>query len=121
MTGYRITASAVAVLVVMFLSGCGSSGRTSSGGTAAPPAANEVVIKNFAFVPATITVKAGTTVTWVNEDPAAHNIVADHGSFPSSQDLSQGDKYSHTFNTAGTYRYICGLHTYMTGTVVVTG
>lgn len=112
---------AAALLLVVVLTGCGSSGHGSSGGTAAPPAANEVVIRNFAFVPATITVKAGTTVTWVNEDSVVHNIAADHGSFPSSPDMNQGDKYSHTFNTAGTYRYLCGLHTYMSGTVVVTG
>lgn len=120
MTRYRITIFAAVLLLAMSLAACGSSGHPSSTAST-EPTANEVVIRNFAFVPATITVKTGTTVTWVNEDPVVHNIVADHGAFPSSADLNQGDKYSHVFNAPGTYRYICGVHTYMTGTVVVTG
>lgn len=98
---------------------CGSPAHFSSGTTAR--AADEVLIRGFVFVPRTITVRAGTTVTWLNQDTAVHNIVADHGAFPSSPNLNQGAKYSHTFNTPGTYRYICGVHTFMTGTVVVTG
>ena len=116
---HRVTTAALALVVLLGAAGCGSAAHFSSGTTARAP--DEVLIRGFAFVPRTITVKAGATVTWVNEDVAVHNIVADHGTFPSSTDLNQGQKYSHTFNTPGTYRYICGLHTFMTGTVVVTG
>lgn len=115
----RVAALLGAVLLVAVGAACGSSGHSSSTATSRV-AANEVVIKNFAFVPQTITVKAGTTVTWVNEDPVAHSIVADHDTFPSSSILNHGDKYSHVFNTAGTFPYICGVHPFMTGTVVVT-
>ncbi|HVA74086.1 MAG TPA: cupredoxin domain-containing protein [Acidimicrobiales bacterium] len=120
MIRYRIAAVATALVLVVVAAACGSSGPSSSS-TTATQSANEVVIKNFAFVPHTITVKAGTTVTWVNEDSVVHTVVADHDTFPSSSNLNQGGKYSHTFNTPGTYPYICGVHKYMTGTVVVTG
>lgn len=114
----------MAFLLVAGLAACGSSGHSSSSSShtgATPPPANEVVIKNFAFTPARITVKTGSTVTWVNQDQVAHSVVADHDTFPSSSTLQPGDRYSHTFNTAGTFPYICGIHPYMTGTVVVTG
>lgn len=115
----RTAAVAGAILLVASAAACGSSGQPSSSATSRVPP-NEVVIKNFAFVPQTITVKAGTTVTWVNEDAVAHSVVADHDTFPSSSLLDHGAHYAHTFNTAGTYPYICGVHPFMTGTVVVT-
>lgn len=123
MTKHRIAAAVVTFVLVAGLAACGSSGHPSSSSphtTVTSPAADQVVIKNFAFTPATIRVKTGTTVTWVNEDQVAHSVVADHDTFPSSSTLQPGDRYSHTFNTAGTFPYICGIHPYMTGTVVVT-
>lgn len=125
MIKHRITAAAMAVLLVAGLAACGSSGHPSSSSsrttTVTSLAADQVVIKNFAFTPATITVKAGTTVTWVDRDQVAHSVVADHNTFPSSPTLQPGDRYSHTFNTPGSFPYICGIHPYMTGTVVVSG
>ena len=121
MMRYRLAAIATAFLLLGGAAACGSaSGNRSSNATTAP-VANEVVIKNFAFVPQTITVKTGTTVTWVNEDSVVHTVAPDHNAFPASPDLNNGDKYSHTFTSAGTFSYLCGVHNYMTGTVVVTG
>ncbi len=81
-------------------------------------AEGNVNISEFAFSPAAIEVPAGSQVTWTNQDQASHSIVSDTGGFPSDT-LKQGDRFSHTFSAAGTYKYHCGLHKYMTGTVVV--
>lgn len=84
-----------------------------------PVAANTVSIKNFAFTPSTITVKAGTTVTWTNSDQDPHTVSANGGQFR-SQTLNTGDTYKYTFSTAGTFAYLCTIHPFMTATVVVT-
>lgn len=79
---------------------------------------NEVSIKNFAFSPATITVKKGTTVTWTNEDSVSHTVTGDNGG-PSSELIGQGDTYTYTFNEVGTFGYHCKPHPSMVGKVVV--
>ena len=86
---------------------------------ATPVAANAVNIDNFAFVPATVTVKAGSTVTWTNKDEDPHTVVADGGAFR-SEALGSGGTYSFTFPTAGTFDYVCSIHPFMRGNVVVT-
>jgi len=88
-------------------------------GTAAPVAGNAVSIDNFAFVPATLTVPAGSTVTWTNHDEEPHTVAASDGSFHSPGMGSQGT-YSHTFPTAGKFDYVCSIHPFMHATVVVT-
>src|ERR1700704_745442 len=84
---------------------------------AARPADMEVKIDNFTFGPQQLTVKAGTTVTWINEDDIPHTVVST-GHFRSKA-LDTDDKFSFTFTTPGTYQYFCGLHPHMQGTVVV--
>jgi plastocyanin len=86
---------------------------------AAPVAGDAVSIDNFAFVPATLTVRVGSTVTWTNHDEEPHTVAASDGSFHSPGMGSQGT-YSHTFPTAGKFDYICSIHPYMHATVVVT-
>ena len=78
-----------------------------------------VKIAGFAFAPASLTVKAGTTVTWVNDDAPAHTVTADDGSF-GSPNLAHGATFSQRFGTAGSYAYHCAIHPSMVGTVVVT-
>src|SRR3989339_899755 len=84
-----------------------------------PTAKATVSISNFAFNPATLTVKKGTSVTWTNSDPMAHTITSDNGAFASSQ-LSPGQRFYFTFIQAGTFSYYCAIHPSMTATVVVT-
>ena len=84
----------------------------------APAAAAEVDIDQFAFVPQRITVKAGTTVTWINDDDAPHTITSSTKLFKSKA-LDTEDKFAFTFTTPGTYAYFCSLHPHMTGVVVV--
>ena len=77
-----------------------------------------VLIDQFTFTPQRITVKAGATVTWTNEDDVPHTIASSSKLFKSKA-LDTGDKFSFTFTTPGTYEYFCSLHPHMTGAVVV--
>ena len=83
-------------------------------------AANDtsVTISDFQFTPATITIHVGDTVTWTNHGPSAHTATANNGSFNTGV-LQKGHSASHTFTTAGTFTYICQIHPFMHGTVVV--
>ena len=95
--------------------------NTTSVLTTAPAPASgnvDVTIANFAFSPKELTVKVGTTVKWTNQDSATHNVIAADNSFKSG-DLEQGDSFSFTFNTAGTYAYRCGFHASMKATITV--
>jgi plastocyanin len=80
--------------------------------------ANEIVIQNFSFQPATLTIKAGTKVTWVNRDDDPHTATATDKSF-NSKTLDTGDHFSLEFTKPGIYNYYCALHPKMTGKVIV--
>lgn len=86
------------------------------------PEANTIEMRDLAFTPKKITVKKGTSVTWVNRDSARHDIVPDEPSddFKASELFGQDQSYSVTFNTVGTYAYHCTPHPFMKGTVEVT-
>lgn len=77
-----------------------------------------IKISQFAFAPDSVEVDAGSKVTWVNDDKAVHSVISDTSGF-GSEPLKQGDQFSTAFSTPGTYKYRCGFHDYMTGTVVV--
>jgi plastocyanin len=83
---------------------------------AASPAT--VNIDNFAFAPVTLTITAGTTVTWKNEDDSPHRIGDKNGTFKSAA-LDTDDTFSHTFAAPGEYPYICTIHPYMAGKIIV--
>jgi plastocyanin len=87
----------------------------------ATPAASgrDVVIDNFSFAPAAISVPAGSTVTWTNHDDVPHNVVSTEQKFKSPV-LDTDQKFSRQFSDAGVYKYFCGLHPRMTGQVTVT-
>jgi len=78
----------------------------------------KVTIDNFSFTPQDITVKAGTTVTWVNQDDVPHTVVSNEKKFKSKA-LDTDDKFSFTFNDPGTYEYYCSVHPKMTAKVTV--
>jgi plastocyanin len=81
--------------------------------------AGAVSIDNFTFTPQTLTVKAGTTVTWTNRDDIPHGIASENNAFAKSKALDTDDRYSFTFTKPGTYKYFCYVHPHMTGTIVV--
>ena len=76
-----------------------------------------VKIGNFTFGPQELKVKAGTTVTWTNEDDIPHTVVSPNNF--RSKALDTDGTYSFTFTTPGAYKYFCSLHPHMTGTIVV--
>jgi plastocyanin len=93
-------------------------GLVASGGGARADDAT-IKISNFTFDPPTLTVKAGTTVTWVNADDIPHLVSEKDGKFRSSA-LDTDEKFSQTLSTAGTVEYFCMIHPKMTGKIVVT-
>jgi plastocyanin len=95
-----------------------SAAAPSSGQSAAAGGSQSVEIKNFAFNPAALTVKAGDKVTWKNSDSAAHTVTFDDGS-ADSNDIANNATFDHTFSTAGTFAYHCKIHTNMKGTITV--
>ena len=78
----------------------------------------EVIIKGFAYEPAVLTIAAGDTVTFVNQDNAPHTATDKAGAFDTGR-LTRGGEASLTFNGAGTYDYFCALHPNMTAQIVV--
>jgi plastocyanin len=68
-----------------------------------------VIMQDNAFHQQRLTVKVGTTIIWVNKDPAFHSVVSDDGLFRSGQ-LAIGQTFSYTFDKEGTYPYYCGTH-----------
>lgn len=87
-------------------------------GAQAPVQAATVDIREFAYEPATVTVRAGGTVEWVNADAAPHTATADDDSFDTGS-LAKGDKAKVTLDKAGTFTYICTFHPFMNATVEV--
>ena len=79
---------------------------------------NQVVIENFSFVPAILTVKAGTKVTWINRDDVPHTATETDKRF-NSKTLDTDDHFDFTFSEPGTYNYFCALHPKMTGQIIV--
>jgi plastocyanin len=85
---------------------------------AATPPAAAVAIGNFTFKAPTLTVKAGTMVTWTNGDDIPHTVVSKDGLFKSKV-LDTGDRFSFAFAKPGSFGYFCSLHPHMTGTIIV--
>ena len=125
-SGFHIVLVLVTVLTLSAtFAGCTSyqSPAPQGAGTAAPAAGpGAITIKSFSFSPQEMTVKQGTTVTWMNQDPVPHTIVSDAGAPEaiSSEPISQGASFSFTFTKPGTYPYHCSIHPSMTGSVIVT-
>ncbi|MCD1296241.1 hypothetical protein CUJ83_14660 [Methanocella sp. CWC-04] len=113
------------IFTIILVSGCTSSPGDQSGyqarGYTSPDNVEVtetagVAIKNFEFLPAEVTISKGGTVTWTNEDSAKHDIKFSDGTSPL---LGKGESYSKSFEIAGTFDYICGIHPYMKGKVIV--
>jgi plastocyanin len=110
-------ALALAIVLGSVLGGC-TEPAPSHPADVPGPGTVQVTIRGLAYEPAALDIPAGTTVTWVNEDVAAHDVTAVDGSF-ASPTLQQGDDYTRTFASAGSWSYTCILHPEMTGVVTV--
>jgi plastocyanin len=132
----------VALSALVILAACGSSstgagtGTTPTAGTTSTPAATATQTGNtqtvmiitdssgsFAFSPASLTVKSGTTVTWKNTTVVSHTVTSDDGkSFDSGASnpiAAQSGTFRFTFTTAGTFAYHCAIHPFMKATIIV--
>lgn len=87
-------------------------------GVAQAQTANSVVMRNFDFSPMTITIKMGTSVTWINLDGEPHTVTSVDGLFRSGA-LDQNESFTLKFDKPGTYRYLCSIHPRMMAAVVV--
>lgn len=110
MNKFRLAAIAAALAIAGFA----AVGAAIAGGAGA----SNVTIENFAFTPPAITVAAGQTVTWTNNDDIPHTVRAVDGSFHSKA-MDTSDSYSFTFAKPGVYSYFCSLHPKMVGKVIV--
>jgi len=135
-----------ATMAVLILAACGGPASTptssttpasspttvasqSTPTTAATTSENSGEIKivenneKYSFSPATLTITKGTKVVWTNASDAPHTITSDDGKFTSSNagnPIAANQTYSFVFNTVGTFKYHCSIHSYMTATITVT-
>ena len=108
---------AMVSVIAFALGACSSDGSGSTSSAAAEEERVEIV--EFAFSPDTLTVAAGTTVTWENtETGIAHTATSDDDVWTSGT-LNEGDEFSFTFDEAGTFAYFCTIPPDMTGSIIV--
>jgi plastocyanin len=81
-------------------------------------APNNIEVKDFMFMPTTLTVSAGAQVSWVNKDDEPHTVVSDTGLFRSGA-LDTDESFSFKFDKPGTYHFTCSIHPRMVGTIIV--
>lgn len=108
-------------LTLAVMASCYGGGKltpTSTPVSAPTPASAgvSVSIQSFAFVPSSVTINKGTSVTWTNRDAALHTVT---GEGFDSGDLRQGQVFTHVFNEIGTFGYHCSFHPSMKGEVIV--
>ena len=114
----------IAIASVVILVGTASQAQHAIGsskivGTAAgTDAAPQVMIDNFVFNPVPLTIKVGTTVTWINHDDIPHTVDSTEGKFKSAA-LDTDDKFEYRFTAAGEYPFYCRIHPKMTGKIIV--
>lgn len=114
---YRRAAFAGDLLTIVFVA---FSAALGIGAAPASAATHTVVIKQYAYTPAALTVAQGDTVTWTNADQASHDITLTHGPAAlHSPMLATGQSWSHTFTVAGSYSYLCSVHPDMVASVMV--
>jgi plastocyanin len=117
-------ATLIAVASVMILISPTSQAQHENGsaklvGTAAgTDTTPQVMIDNFVYSPVPLTVKVGTTVTWINHDDIPHTVDSTQGKFKSAT-MDTDDKFEFRFTQAGEYPFYCRIHPKMTGKIIV--
>lgn len=111
----RIAFTSVLSALALVLIGSFAHAETNSAGLK-----NNIVIKNYAFEPASITIKTGNTITWINRDDDPHTVKSvPTDEMLKSPALDTNDKFSFTFSKPGVYKYFCTLHPHMQGEIIV--
>ena len=108
---------------MLVAAGCsgGSSASSDDSGATSNSAAGEsaVSITDLKYGPAEVSVAAGSSVTWTNNEDVPHTVSFDDDAVSDSEELAEGDTFSATFDAAGEYTYVCAIHPDMKGTVTV--
>ena len=114
-----MTVAALVVVSTLFVVSASGAHKPPTGKAHKHPT-RTVLIQDFRFKPAHITIKRGTKVRWINKDSAPHTAtsIKPRRSFDSGR-LSKGQRYSHTFKSVGKKWYLCKIHPHMRGSVVV--
>jgi plastocyanin len=107
-------------IALVVLVGCGGGDAASPTTTGGNAAVGQIEMANFAFTPATITIPVGTSVTWTNTDSVQHTTTSVDDLWKSGN-LAKDASFSFTFDTPGTYEFMCSIHNSMKGTITVTG
>ena len=119
-------------LLALTIAACGGAESIGGGGGGGGGFSASVAISSTAYAPGNVSVKAGGTVTWTNNDPVTHSVTSDAsgtfnsdlaGTMPSMDPYSPptgGGSFQHTFASPGSYAYHCNYHPSMHGTVTVT-
>ena len=110
-------ATLVVVSTLFFVSASGAHKHPTAKAQKHPT--KTVLIQNFRFKPAHITIKRGMKVRWINKDSHPHTATAINGKSFDSGRLGKGQSYTHTFKSAGMKKYLCEIHPFMRGSVVV--
>ncbi|MBM3157664.1 MAG: hypothetical protein FJ004_10335 [Chloroflexi bacterium] len=118
MSKFGISGIAFILLIALMWTGCGGSTTTPTPTTTPANGQASVNMSGLTFIPQTLTVTVGTTVTWTNNDSSAHTVTSNSGAFESGN-MARDAKFSYTFNQAGTFDYYCKLHPSMTGKIIV--
>ncbi len=113
-----MTVATLALVSTMFVGSVAGAHKHPTTGAHKHPT-RTVSIQNFSFKPANITIKPGTKVIWINKDSTPHTATANNGRSFDSGRLGPGQRYSHTFRTAGKKSYHCEIHSSMKGSVTV--
>jgi plastocyanin len=108
-----------AILATAFALSAGARPNLALSSSDIPASGATVKIDNFSFGPATITIPAGSTVTWTNSDDVPHVVSSDDNKMFKSKALDTDDRFSFTFTKPGTYNYYCAIHPKMTAKIVV--
>jgi plastocyanin len=108
-----------AILAMAFALTAGTRPNLAASPGETPASGAIVKIDNFNFGPANITIPAGSTVTWTNNDDVPHVVTSDDNKMFKSKALDTDDRFSFTFTKPGTYNYYCAIHPKMTAKIVV--
>jgi plastocyanin len=114
-----MTVAALVVVGTLFAVSVAGAHKHPTAAMAQKHPTRTVLIQNFSFKPANITIKRGTKVRWINKDSTAHTATANNGRSFDSGRLRPGQSYTHTFKSAGKKPYHCEIHTDMKGTITV--
>jgi plastocyanin len=119
MKKFKLICAMAAILGTALALGAAARPGLAGSESAKPASMAEIKIDNFSFGPSTLTVPAGTTITWKNNDDVPHVVTSDDNKLFKSKALDTDDRFSFTFTKPGTYNYYCAIHPKMVAKIVV--